>query len=218
MKYLGDPKSGSQANTTASRNRFGQYYRTRAVPVNPSSTAQQAARARLQLNSAGWRLLTSAQRQGWNDLGAQMTRQDPLGQTVTLTGFMAYMSVNNNNLAAGNAVVADAPLFALPYPVATVTVTLAAATFSVAWTATPLAAGQRIFVWASPQRSAGRTFENDFRLIFVGAAASASPANILSNYTARFGVPVTGARIFNSVQVYSGGFLSSPILTSSVVS
>lgn len=217
MKILDSPRSGSYAGVTSSRNRFGQYVRSRAIPVNPASTFQQIVRARLQTNADAWKSLTATQREGWGSLGSQFSRSDSLGQTYDLTGFQAYCSVNNNNLAAGNAVVADAPLFSLPYPMSTVTPTITSASFSVAFTATPLLTGERIFISASPQRQAGRSFEGDYRLITVSAAAGTSPTNILSSYQARFGSPITGNRIFTSVQRFFAGFLSSPIGTSTVV-
>lgn len=217
MKILAEPRSGSYAGVTSSRNRFGQYVRNRSTPVNPASSFQGTVRNRLSVNAAAWRALTANQRAGWTDLGLSMERTDSLGQTYTLTGFQAYCSVNNNNLAAGNAVVADAPVLTTPSGLATVTITLTSASMSVAYTATPLGTGIRLFSFASPQRSAGRAFEADLRLMAVSAAAAASPANILAAYSARFGAPVTGNRIFFSFQLYSGGFLSGPLFTSQVV-
>lgn len=217
MKILDVPQSGSVGGVTSSRNRNGQYRRTRATPVNPASTYQQAVRTRMQQNADAWKALTATQREGWGALGAQFVRYDALGQSYDLTGFQAYCSVNNNQLAAGNAVLSDAPLYSPPAPIATITPTATVASLSVAYTATPLAAGERLFVSCSPMRSAGRTYESDFRLISVTAAAAASPANILAAYQARFGTPVVGARIFVSAQRYLGGFLSQPLLTSVVV-
>lgn len=217
MKILDNPRSGSYAGVTSSRNRNGQYVRNRSIPVNPSSTFQQAVRARLTTNSQDWRSLTSAQRAGWNDLGNQMLRSDSLGQTSPLTGFQAFLSINNNKLAAGDAKLTDAPLYLPPDPMLTITPTVTSGAFSIAYTTTPLPAGARVFVSVSPQRSAGRTFEGDYRLIAVSAAAAASPLNILAAYTARFGVPVTGGRVFISVQQYLNGFLSQPLNTTAVV-
>jgi len=168
-------------------------------------------------NAAGWRALTDAQRAGWKSLGLQMTRSDSLGQTYNLNGFLAYCSVNNNNLDAGNAIVSDAPALTTPADLITVTITLTAAAFSIAYTATPLAAGNRLFIFASPQRSGGRAFNGDFRLIAVTAAAAASPANILAAYTAKFGVPVVGNRIFLTLETYALGFKGSPFAASQVV-
>lgn len=217
MKFLDVPKSGSLAGQTFSRNRFGQYARTRATPVNPNTSFQATVRARLALNAAAWRALTDVQRAGWTSLGLQMSRTDSLGQVYNLTGFGAYCSVNNNNLAAGNAVVSAAPTFATPTGIVTATPTLTSAAFSIAYTVTPLAAGARLFVYTSPQRAAGRNFEADYRLIFVSAAAAASPANVFSAYQARLGTPVTGNRIFMSLTVYQSGFESTPFLVNQIV-
>lgn len=217
MKFLGDPRSGSYQGMTASRNRFGQYMRTRASPVQPRTTAQLNQRARMTTNAAAWRALTDAQRAGWLSLGLSLTRTDALGSTYTMNGFMAYCSVNNNKLDAGDAAVSDAPTIVTPADIATATVTLTGIAFSVAYTATPLPAATRLFIWVSPQRSAGRFFNGDYRLLTVTAAAAASPANILAAYTAKFGVPVTGKRIFISLETYNGGFKGSPFNVAQVV-
>jgi hypothetical protein len=168
-------------------------------------------------NAAAWRTLTQAQREGWASLGLSMNRTDSLGQSYNLTGFQAYCSVNNNLDAMGSATVADAPALATPDALLTMTITLTAASFSIAYTPTPLPAGAKLFAFISPQRSAGRTFEGDYRLIQVSAAAAASPADVLASYTARFGVPVVGNRIFVSLVVVVGGFESGPLLGSAVV-
>lgn len=217
MKILDVPRSGSYQGVTSSRNRFGQYVRTRATPVNPNTTQQGVVRSRLSVNAAAWRALTDVQRAGWEALAQQMTRTDKLGQSYTLNGFAAYCSVNNNNLAAGNAVVSAAPAIETPSNIVTATITLTAASFSVAYTATPLGTGDRLFVYASPQRAAGRAYESDYRLVHVSAAAAASPADIFSAYQARLGTPVVGNRVFLSLRTYSGGFLSGALLTSAVV-
>jgi hypothetical protein len=217
MKLLDVPQSGSLAGTTSSRNRYGQYRRTRATPVNPNTSAQGSARARLATNAAAWRALTDLQRAGWESLGNGMTRTDSLGQTYALNGFGAYCSVNANNLAAGNAAVSAAPALVTPGTLVTATITLTAAAFSIAYTVTPLAAGLRLFSFASPQRSAGRSFENDYRLIAVSAAAAASPADIFTAYTTRLGIPIVGNRVFLQLQLYAGGFLGGPLITSAVV-
>lgn len=217
MKVLTAPQSGSQAGTTASRNRFGQYLRTRATPVNPSTGAQGLVRARMSANSAAWRLITSAQRAGWADLGLSMVRSDSLGQSYTLQGNQAYASVNNNRLLSGLAVVSDAPALTTPAVITSATITLTAASLSIAYTPTPMPAATYLAVFASPQRSAGRSYESDFRFIKLSAAAGASPLVALTEYTAKFGVPVVGNRIFFSLVAINLGFESGPFITSAVV-
>lgn len=217
MKILADPRSGSYQGITSSRNRYGQYVRTRASPVQPRTPAQLNQRARMSTNAAAWRGLTAAQRAGWLDLGLSISRTDALGQSYTLNGFAAFCSVNNNNLDAGNAAVSDAPSIVTPPDLATVTLTLTAAAFSIAYTATPLAAGVKLFAYASPQRSAGRNFEGDYRLLTVSAAAAASPLVILTAYTAKFGVPIVGNKIFLRLGTYQAGFMGSPFGVSQIV-
>jgi hypothetical protein len=217
MKYLDVAQSGSWAGITASRNRFGQYFRARHAPVNPNTAIQMVVRARLSTNAAAWRALTDAQRAGWLSLGLQMLRTDSLGQQYDLNGFLAYCSVNNNRAAVGDAVVADAPAHTTPPQLTSATITLTAAAMQIAYTVTPLAAGNRLLAFISPQTSAGRKFNADYRLIQFTAAAAASPMNALAAYTARLGVPVVGNRIFFSLQIYNGGFIGAPFGVSQVV-
>lgn len=217
MKFLDVPQSGSVAGQTSSRNRYGQYKRTRAIPVNPASTFQGSVRARLSANAAAWRALTAAQRAGWRDMATTWTRTDSLGQIITPTGFTAFVAVNNNNVAAGNATVSDAPALVTPPALLTAVITLTAAAFSIAYTVTPLPAGSRCFTYVSGQVSAGRNFNGDFKLLQVSAAAAASPVNAYAAYVARLGVPIVGNRIFIRLRCYNGGFLSGALDTSAVV-
>jgi hypothetical protein len=146
-----------------------------------------------------------------------MVRSDSLGQSYSLTGFQAFCSVNNVLRATSGTVVADAPALTTPAGISTVTITLTASSFSVAYTATPLATGVKAIIRCSPQRSAGRGFEADYRIVHVTTAAAASPANILTAYTAKFGVPVVGNKIFTAVTLMQGGFESLPLITAQAV-
>lgn len=217
MKILDVPQSGSVGGVTSSRNRFGQYRRTRATPVNPRSSAQGLTRSRMSANAALWRTLTGAQRAGWTDLGVSMIRSDALGQSYNLTGFQAFCSINNTLASSGVAGVTAAPGLITPPALLTGVLTATTATLSLAYTVTPLGTGVKAQVFASPQRSAGRQFEGDFRFLIVGAAAAASPLDCFAAYSAKFGVPVLGNRIFISVVTTVGGFQSGALITSAVV-
>jgi hypothetical protein len=94
---------------------------------------------------------------------------------------------------------------------------LTSAAFSIAFTPTPLPTATFLLAFVSPQGSAGRSFEADLRFVKAGATATASPLVILTEYTAKFGVPVTGNRIFVSLLASRGGFVSGPFLKSQVV-
>ena len=168
-------------------------------------------------NAALWRTLTGNQRAGWTDLGISMVRSDALGQSYSLTGFQAFCSVNNTLASAGSAGVVAAPGLVTPAALLTGTLTATAATLSLAYTTTPLGAGVKLAVFVSPQRSAGRQFEGDFREVLVSAAAAASPTDLFAAYSAKFGAPVVGNRIFVSAVTTIGGFQSGALVTSAVV-
>lgn len=131
MKYvpglLAGQLSGSAGSTTASRNRFGSYFRTRNVPVNPNTARQSTVRSQFASIAQAWRTLTSAQRAGWEALGLQMTRTDSQGVTYTLNGQTAHQSVNRNLLTIGGSMLTAAPAFAEPTTLTALTVTATSA-------------------------------------------------------------------------------------------
>ena len=98
------------------------------------------------------------------------------------------------------------------------TPTFGPAAFSVAYTVTPLATGNQALFYTSMQRSAGRSFEGDFRLLAVSTAAQASPMVLTTAYTSRFGLPVVGNRVFIQARIMYLGFLSGPLIVSIVAS
>src|SRR5262245_919240 len=120
MKFLGEPRSGSYQGVTSSRNRFGQYVRSRAIPAQPRTSVALQIRARLTAQAALWRTYTDVQREAWVSLGLLMLRTDSLGQTNPLTGFAASVSVNSVLATYAQATTADAPALATPTEVGTV--------------------------------------------------------------------------------------------------
>ena len=102
MKYLGPPQSGSQANTTASHNRAGQYLRNRRKPVSPTRTAKQSIqRGRFGSVSALWQSLDSVLQNAWTAFAANYPVVDSLGQSVVLTGQQYFIGLNSSLLACG---------------------------------------------------------------------------------------------------------------------
>lgn len=217
MKILDVPRSGSYGGITSSRNAFGQYVRTRATPVQPRSESQLGVRARLSRTSSAWRALADGVRAGWASLGLSMRRTDALGQSYTLSGFQAHGAVNNVLAVAGLAMVDDAPALVTPDAPTNIALAIDPGTFDVTFAPTPVPADTYLFLRVSPQRSAGRNFEGDLRFLASTAPAGASPTDLLAAYTAKFGAPVEGNKIFVSATFMRGGFESAPFLASAVV-
>lgn len=226
MKYVPGPQfgqfSGSQGNTTASHNRFGSYIRNRVIPVNPNTPAQSVQRNNVQEIAALWRTLTAAQRLDWSNLGAQIERLNTQGQPYTLTGSQAHMMINRNRRLAGVADVADAPPLENPtlLTTAVLTATVSPDALSVAFTPTPLAAGERIIIEMSRPVSAGRSFmpRSELKLITVSGLAPTSPQNVLAAWQAIYADFDLGQRIFGRARVLTANYFSgAPINFNTVV-
>lgn len=219
MKYLGNPQSGSAANVTASHNTFGQYLRNRRKPVNPNTSHQSAVRTILATLAKAWKFLTDSQRSAWKSLAQSAPRVDSLGQSITLSGFQEYISVNSKRQNFGDAVINDPPVDPVIEDIGTVTVTATGGLIKVGF-ANAFGTGSltRVGIFAASPRSAGVSFVNDLRLIEVTGAHPISPLDITSNYSARFGGVPVGDRVIVSVESYNAGLVSSGQTASAIQS
>lgn len=228
MKYtpsaLVSEFSGAQGSTVASHNRFGPYFRNRTIPVNPNSVEQQVERNNLAAYAAAWRGLTDAERVAWNAAAQSVTLYDRLGRPYNPTGQQYFISVNRTQFVySGSATVQTALPSATPVT-APATITPdpkdGAATFTVAYTATPLPASTKALIECTRQLSQGINFvsRSEYRAIFVTAAAAASPADIHAAYIAKFGALVADNKIFTRVTfIASDGRRSQPLSSSAIV-
>lgn len=102
--------SGSMGGTTFSRNRFGQYTRARAVPVNPQSAFQNVVRNALSQLVTSWtEVLTQAQRDAWDTYGQNVPVVDALGNSRNLAGQNWYIACNVPRIQSLLGIVNDAP-------------------------------------------------------------------------------------------------------------
>lgn len=122
--------SGSLGGIVASHNRFGSYFRGRTVPVNPSSSAQQAVRNIFATLTNAWiNILTSAQRAAWDTYASQINWKNKLGNDIKLTGFNHFMRSNTVSQRPGFPRVDDGPtIFSLAVEDPTFVVTASEAT------------------------------------------------------------------------------------------
>lgn len=209
MKKLDVPQSGSQADTTASRNRFGQYNRTRSMPTQPRTAAQVQARQNLSTASKAWSQLTDEQRIAWNAYATAHPITDSLGQTVALTGHMMFVSVNTSNMQAGYAAQDNVPNgIPIESPILVIAVATAAG-LSVTATA-PIPLNTTAIVFVSPPMSPGRSFNGDFRIVAVNAGTNAANQVVLTaaNLSAKYGTLAANQKFFISAILTSGGNVS----------
>lgn len=119
--------SGSVGGITASRNRYGQYMRVRAVPVNPNTAQQQDVRGAFLDATTRWALLTEAQRTAWSVYAQNTPVLNKLGASVVLSGNAMYVRCNAPRIQFGLSPVDAGPTtFGMPTYTAEVATLLAA--------------------------------------------------------------------------------------------
>lgn len=92
---LATQMSGSLDGITASHNSGGQYFRARALPTDPNSTAQQAVRAAMGSLVNRWNdTLTQTQRDAWETYAANVTVLNRLGDPVQISGLAHFIRSN----------------------------------------------------------------------------------------------------------------------------
>lgn len=109
---LGDGKqlSGKLGGVVYSHNRFGPYVRSRAVPVNPSTSRQDEVRGFVTDLATRWlNTLTPEQRAAWEVYAANVKVTNRMGEAQYLTAGMWYSGVNVARLIGGLTRVDDAP-------------------------------------------------------------------------------------------------------------
>lgn len=218
MKYLDVPQSGSQADTVASRNRFGQYYRTRAIPTNPATDAQSIVRSRLGERASLWAGLTASIHAGWQACADRFPKTDSLGQTIKLSGFQQF--IRSNTALGMVGVLQLEPAQDTTFSANNIEPTVSAAPPKAFTIAYPMpAVGQWLFIDASPMVSNGISYWSDYRNLAIQSSAGPSPAEELAKYELKFGPLIGGKKIFfrcrclNECGVFGPAYYISTIVT-----
>jgi hypothetical protein len=186
--------SGSIGGATASHNRGGQYFRRRAIPVNPSSTAQQAVRGFFSTLNAAWNsILTSAQRSAWDSYALNTPVTDALGNPVNAGGKGMYIRGNVPRLQGSLARVDAGPTtFGLPALTAPGVTSLVASTGVLTYTFTntdtwaAAATGGLLIYVSRPQSVSINGFKGPFRFAGIklgNATPPTSPGTVTSPFT-----------------------------------
>jgi len=189
--------SGSAGGTTASRNRGGGYFRNKAIPTNPDTVFQQAARAILAAFSQNWRGLAQAQRDAFDAAVNNFISTDVFGVGRRKTGKNLYTSLNANLASVGQSAIVNPPTpVAVPSAgVSLFVVDTTAGTYTVTF-ADPTAA-ESIQIWATAPLSAGVSYaKNQYRQIDAVVGGGGSPIDIAVSYIAKFGVAPAGTKVF----------------------
>jgi hypothetical protein len=218
MKILDIPQSGKQGLSVSMNGRYGQIRRALAIPANPRSGAQTAVRNNFLRVTKRWCALTQAQRDAWTAAAQNHRSRARLGQSGPLTGSQLFNKINCTLAEYGQDQV-DAPPAAPNFPgLAPASLVITNTGGVIALKLTCLAdPGENTIVRAAAPLSQGRSTCNDLRVIGTCPAAVQGSADITDLYTARYGVPPAGTKVFVAVNQFVDGWEDNPVQFSAIV-
>jgi hypothetical protein len=212
LKMLLDiPQSGKRGLTVSQGGRNGQISRALVIPSNPRTDAQMRVRNFLANVASQWSALSQAQRDAWTTAGKQHQSKSRLGRSGPLSGFQLYSKINCSLLNIGLPAVSvppAAPAFAL-LPVTGLTITNASGVVSLKLTTTD-APADGTMLRAAPPCSQGRNVSPD--TVYLGQLDSPQngAVDITAAYTAKYGTPPAGKKVFVQVNQNVGGWEDIP--------
>lgn len=189
---------GSIDGVTFSKNKGGSFTRKRTVPTQQQTPYTSKIRSTHALLSKRWSsTLTAGQRTGWGTLANASPVVDVFGNTRYLSGFQFFIRVNQIRFQVGIAVLDTAPADQNGTALTSITVTATAVpVVSVVFAGTPLDADHRLYIFATPPISPGKSNVSGlYRFVSKSALAQASPYSFTADYTSRFGNPISGRAI-----------------------
>ncbi len=204
-----------------SRNRGGNYLRTKVTPLNPQTAAQTAARNRLTTFSQGWRSLTQSQRDAWNSAVGNFATTDIFGDLRNPTGLQLYVRLNSNIDLGGGAAILLPPNPQGSNALSSLALVADATggTFDVTFAPTPVPAGHAMIIESTAGLSAGiNNASAEFRVISIVAAAVISPQDVFAAQVAKFGALSVGLKYFIRVKLIrlSTGEVSQALISDSI--
>ncbi len=108
--------SGSAKGVTSRRVGGRNILSVKSHPTGPTTNAQVVRRASMAKITKSWKQLTSEQMQDWDRLAEHASSASVLGQKTEISGLNLYIRLNVNRVMAGEAILANAPLFNVAVP------------------------------------------------------------------------------------------------------
>ena len=195
--------SGKVGGTVYSRNNAGAIARNWVNPVFPNTAKQQAVNSQLAILVSAWKALTPAQQQAWEDMAPQYPYTNRVGESSQYTGQQLYMHLNMNLIIVGatQLVIPAVPGTFTNVRLTSLTMTRAAGVLTVAEVEMNVVgdATESVIIEVTPMISTGITkpAKGYFKQVLISTnASSAETYEFPTEYTALFGVPAVGSRIY----------------------
>ena len=218
MKILDIPQSGKRGLNVSQAGQFGQISRTLAIPENPRTLAQMTVRDNLSRVAARWRKLTEPQPLEWVAAATAVKSTSRLGQNGSLSGFQLLAKINCTLAQFGQDQV-DTPPLRPDFPdLAPQGLVITNTGGAVALKLTcPTNPGENTIVRGSKPVSQGIEVCKDFRILGACPVPAGGAADITSLYTARYGAPKAGTKVYVQVNQVVDGWESLPRTYSAIV-
>ena len=218
MKILDNSKPGRRGLTVLQGGRCGRISRAFVVPANPRTAAQTGARRAFAKVAARWQTLTADARNAWGMAAAVQNTLPRPGWPRRLTGWQLFMKINCSLAMLGIEQVSVPPPFQrfTDHPVGALAITNAGGVISLKLdcSAQP---GANTTVRAAAPCSQGLAYCDDYRFLGVLPPAAHGSSDITSLYTARYGSPAVGTKVFVRVNQNVNGWEDVPVEVSAIV-
>jgi hypothetical protein len=209
MKILDIPQSGKRGLYVSQGGRYGQINRAFVIPSNPRTASQTSVRAILTRVTARWRGLQEAQRAAWTAAASGVS---------PLTGNQLFNKINCTLAQFGLDQVEAPPARPQFSSLAPQNLVIANASGAITLKLTcPTSPGENTIVRGSKPVSQGYGKFTDFRVLGACPAPVQGSADITSLYTARYGVPPVGTKVFVSVNQVVDGWEDLPVTFAAIV-
>lgn len=200
--------SGKAGGSVYAHNRGGSYVRNFAVPSNPQTAAQSAARAAFGAWAATWRTLTQESRNAWDEAAKNFPYVDRFGDSKVMSGENLFISLNRNLQLIGVSQITEPPTRSGAAGIVSLNPSLELAAGGAAWASGVVDAtltagagsGTRYAVYATVPVSAGISYVKN-RYKYLGYLSSAdvtqdSGTTLSDLYASVFSLPSEGAKVF----------------------
>jgi hypothetical protein len=209
MKILDIPQTGKWGISVSIPGRTGQARRALVIPSNPRTLGQSSTREIFEQVTTAWRGLTEPQREAWTAMASAYQTKAVLGQSGAMTGSQLYNKLNCTLLQFG-AAMTDTPVAKptlAPLVPTNLVITNGGGIIALKLTC-PDDPGENTIVRASKGVSAGIARPPAMAILGICPVPAVGAANISSLYTAKYGVPVAGQKIFVHCNTFVDGWQS----------
>lgn len=212
---------GGLNGSVASRNRYGNYLRTKTTPINRQTTYQTTIRNLFGAVSQAFRDLTTAQIKSWNSAVSNFIGTNVFGDSVTPSGSNLHQAINMNLAVIGESLLTEPPIPTAVNYFTTFTAAVAEGAGTMLLTFAPVIdAGDTIIVFGTPAVSPGKSFlKNQYRKFDLLTSADLTGIDVATEYEAKFGtIGAAGQKIGLALKVVNKATgLSGIMLTTEAI-